>query len=211
MIELGKIQTLTMVKKVEFGVYLADTAEKGTDRYEEILLPQKEVPHDLELMDPIQVFVYRDSKDRMIATVKRPLIELGKTATLKVKDISDFGAFLDWGLEKDLFLPFKEQIGRPQVGDEVSVRLYVDKSNRLSASMWISNEDKKHSVYEKNARVLKDILKKEGGFLPLNDKSDPELIKKYTGMSKNEFKKAVGNLYKQRIIDFADNGIKMNK
>ena len=209
MIELGKRQTLTIVKKLDFGAYLADTTEKDRSEENRVLLPKKEVPSDIDVMDPIDVFVYRDSQDRLIATTRDPLIHLGESATLTVKEVGNIGAFLDWGLEKDLFLPFKEQKGRPQAGDEVTVSLYVDKSGRLSSTMWISKDEKKQGDYEKNARVLLGALKKNKGFLPLTDKSSPEEIKSKVGMSKNEFKKAVGNLYKQRIITLEENGIKM--
>lgn len=209
MIELGKRQTLTIVKKLDFGAYLADTTVSDKSEENRVLLPKKEVPSDLEIMDPIDVFVYRDSQDRLIATTRDPLIHLGESATLTVKEVGNIGAFLDWGLEKDLFLPFKEQKGRPQPGEEVTVSLYVDKSGRLSSTMWVSKEEKKKSDYEKNAGKLLSILKKNKGFLALTDKSSPEEIKLMTGMSKNEFKKAVGNLYKQRMISLEENGIKM--
>ncbi len=209
MIELGKRQTLTIVKKLDFGAYLADTTASDKSEENRVLLPKKEVPSDLEIMDPIDVFVYRDSQDRLIATTRDPLIHLGESATLTVKEVGNIGAFLDWGLEKDLFLPFKEQKGRPQPGEEVTVSLYVDKSGRLSSTMWISKDEKKQSDYENNARKLLGILKKNKGFLPLTDKSSPDEIKLMTGMSKNEFKKAVGNLYKQRMISLEENGIKM--
>ena len=209
MIELGKRQTLTIVKKLDFGAYLADTTANDKSEENRVLLPKKEVPSDLEIMDPIDVFVYRDSQDRLIATTRDPLIHLGESATLTVKEVGNIGAFLDWGLEKDLFLPFKEQKGRPQPGEEVTVSLYVDKSGRLSSTMWISKDEKKQSDYENNARKLLGILKKNKGFLPLTDKSSPDEIKLMTGMSKNEFKKAVGNLYKQRMISLEENGIKM--
>jgi len=132
MIELGKMQPLMVVKKTEFGVYL------GT-KDENVLLPSK-YAEDLEIGDSVEVFVYKDSKDRLIATTKRPFIELGKLARLGVKDVTDIGAFLDWGLEKDLFLPFKEQTCKVRKGRSYLVRLYIDKSSRLSASMKIYHE-----------------------------------------------------------------------
>ncbi|MCQ2081222.1 MAG: S1-like domain-containing RNA-binding protein [Lachnospiraceae bacterium] len=209
MITLGNKQTLTVIRKTEFGVYLADTLDPNRTKEEEVLLPRKEVPSDIDIMDPIEVFIYKDSKDRWIATTKTPLVMLGKTATLKVKDINNVGAFLDWGLDKDLLLPYKEQKGTLNVGDEVSVSVYLDKSKRICATMWISDEEKKQSIYENNARKLLNKLKKCDGFLPLNDKSDPEKIRELTGFSKNEFKKSVGNLYKQRLIEIEENGIKL--
>lgn len=209
MLNLGKRQTLTIIKKTDFGVYLADTLDADRPKEEEVLLPMKEVPRDLDIMDPIEVFLYKDSKDRLIATIKEPYIELGQTAKLKVTDVNNIGAFLDWGLEKDLLLPYKEQKGRPAKGDEVTVLLYIDKSKRLCATMWMTDEDRKKNSYEANAERLLRLLKKNGRKLPLNDKSDPEDIKSLTRMSKNEFKKAVGNLYKQRLIEITDDGIRL--
>lgn len=132
MIQIGKKQILTVVKRVEFGVYLADTTE---DAEEKVLLPAKQVPQDVQVNDSLTVFVYRDSRDRLIATTKEPVMEVGEIALLTVKQVGQFGAFLDWGLEKDLFLPYKEQAGKVKEGDEVLVRLYIDKSRRLCASM----------------------------------------------------------------------------
>ncbi len=210
MIELGKRQTLSIVKIVDFGAYLADTTDRNSDSESEenrVLLPKKEVPEDAMYMDPVDVFIYRDSKDRLIATTKDPLIHLGQSAPLRVRDVSKIGAFLDWGLEKDLFLPFKEQKEKVNKDDIVTVRLYIDKSNRLCATMWVSKDEKKTGDYLKNASLLADILKKNGGSIPVGDRSSPEQIKKMTGMSKNEFKKAAGNLYKNRLIKISENRI----
>lgn len=212
MIELGKRQTLSIVKIVDFGAYLADTTDKNTDPESEesrVLLPKKELPEDAMYMDPIDVFIYRDSKDRLIATTKDPLIHLGQSVPLRVKDVSKIGAFLDWGLEKDLFLPFKEQKEKVNKDDVVTVRLYVDKSNRLCATMWVSKDEKKTGDYLKNASLLADIIENNGGSIPVGDKSSPEEIKKITGMSKNEFKKAAGNLYKNRRIKISENKIEL--
>jgi len=211
MIEIGKRQTLTMVKKTDFGVYLADTMDNERTKEDEVLLPRKEVPGDLMVMDPIDVFIYRDSKDRLIATTREPLIHVGESAILKVKENGKIGAFLDWGLEKDLLLPYREQKGEVKSGDEVCVRCYVDKSGRLSASMWITEEEKKTGKYERNADRLLKILKDRMGYLSLNDKSDPEDIKIITGMSKNDFKKSVGNLLKKKLIRIEEDGIHLLK
>lgn len=268
MIELGKKQILTIIKKVEFGVYLADTSEGTEDK---VLLPIKQVPQDVQINDNLEVFVYRDSKDRLIATTKTPMLEVGQFALLKVKQVGKFGAFLDWGLEKDLLLPFKEQTTPVQMGDECLVALYVDKSNRLCATMKVYHYLQTNSPYKKDDKVqgivyeisrnfgvfvavdncysalipktepaegivvgdkicariteVKDdgklalsvrekayiqmnadaekllaLIDREGGVLPFSDKADPELIREKTGMSKNEFKRAAGNLYKQRLI-----------
>ena len=109
MMKLGKKQVLTVVKKVDFGVYLGGEEEK-------VLLPKKQVPEGIELGDPVEVFLYKDSDDRLIATTNEPKLTLGELAVLTVADVGRFGAFLDWGLEKDLFLPFKQQTAKVQRG-----------------------------------------------------------------------------------------------
>lgn len=128
---LGEYQTLTIVKKVDFGVYLAPDQHAQ----EKVLLPKSQVPENAVIGDRMKVFLYRDSKDRMIATCAKPRLTLGGLAVLRVSQIGKIGAFLDWGLEKDLFLPYKEMTGRLREGDEVLVTLYIDKSSRLCASM----------------------------------------------------------------------------
>lgn len=269
MLQIGKRQLLTIVKKVDFGVYLAK--EQEADPEEKVLLPRKEVPENAQPGDEIEVFLYRDSKDRMIATVRQPKLSLGEVAVLRVKENGKIGAFLDWGLEKDLLLPFREQVRKVCPGEECLVALYLDKSKRLCATMKVYHYLRTDSPYEKdqkvtgtlyeisdnfgafvavdncysalipkkeplgNARVgdtvearvtevLKDgklslslrekayiqmnedaqkllkLLEEQGGELPVGDKSSPEKIKELTGMSKNEFKRAAGNLYKQRLV-----------
>lgn len=130
--KLGCIQTLKIVKKVEFGVYLAE--QENAPQEERVLLPKKQVPEGSSSGDEIEVFLYKDSKDRMIATTTIPKITLNHIAVLQVKEIGKIGAFLDWGLEKDLFLPYREMSRRVQEEDEILVRLYIDKSQRLCAS-----------------------------------------------------------------------------
>ncbi len=130
MIKLGEYQTLNIVKKVEFGVYVAEP----DDEENRILLPFKQVPQGADVGDDVRVFVYRDSKDRLIATTMQPKLTLGQYGVLTVKEVSKIGAFLDWGLEKDLFLPFKEMTEKVQPEDEILVRLYIDKSQRLCGS-----------------------------------------------------------------------------
>lgn len=133
MIKLGEMQELEVAKKVDFGVYLKSSEDvKGEDK---VLLPLKQVPENTNTGDKIKVFVYRDSNDRVIATTKRPRIVIGEIAYLKVVQITRIGAFLSWGLEKDLFLPFKEQVGEIKLNGEYMVGLYIDKSDRLCATM----------------------------------------------------------------------------
>lgn len=131
MIQLGEKQKLKVVKKVDFGVYLAEESQSET----RVLLPARQVPQGTEPGDEIEVFIYKDSKDRIISTTQEPRLKLGEFAPLTVLSVQKIGAFLDWGLEKDLFLPYKEQMGKVQEQDEILVRLYIDKSRRLCASM----------------------------------------------------------------------------
>ena len=131
MIKLGEYQELIVVKKVEFGVYLAQKPEDET----RVLLPAKQVPQEVKIGDVLKVFLYKDSKDRLIATTNTPKLQLEQLAVLEVLEIGKIGAFLDWGLEKDLFLPFKEMTRKVEPGDEILVTLYIDKSRRLCASM----------------------------------------------------------------------------
>ncbi len=145
MLKLGEFQKLVVIKKVDFGVYLAEKK----DAEEKVLLPIKQVPAETRIGDEFKVFLYRDSKDRMIATTTEPYITMGHMAPLVVKEVTKIGAFLDWGLEKDLFLPYKEMTEKVQKDQEVLIRLYTDKSNRLCGSMKkIYDELKTNSPYQ---------------------------------------------------------------
>ena len=135
MMELGKKQTLLVVKTVDFGVYLAE--DMNADTRHQVLLPAKQVPAGTSAGDKLEVFIYKDSQDRMIATTREPLLTVGEAGLLKVKQITKIGAFLDWGLEKDLLLPYHEQTTRIFEGQECLVALYVDKSSRLCATMKV--------------------------------------------------------------------------
>jgi hypothetical protein len=277
MFKLGEKQRLTVVKKVDFGVYLAESEEK---QEEKVLLPIRQVPQDCQCGDELEVFIYKDSKDRLISTTNEPKLTMGQVAVLKVVQTGKIGAFLDWGLEKDLFLPFKEQTGHVVPGDEVLVSLYIDKSSRLCARMNVyeslrtdspySKDDKvtgkvyqtsdnfgafvavdniysalipKKELYgdirvgdEVSARVIRvhedgklelgirekaylqmdkdaeeiyKLIESYDGVLPFNDKASPETIKRETGMSKNEFKRAVGRLLKNGSIEILDKSIRL--
>lgn len=146
MLELGKKQSLMIVKTVDFGVYLAEKEDAG--ERERVLLPAKQVPEGAKEGDLVEVFLYKDSMDRPIATTKEPLILLGQVAKLKVVETSGIGAFLNWGLEKDLLLPFKEQTKKVHPGEEVLVALYLDKSSRLCATMKVYHYLEKKSPYQ---------------------------------------------------------------
>ena len=129
--KLGEYQDLIYIKRVDFGVYLAESK----DSQEKVLLPAKQVPPDVKPGDRVHVFLYKDSRDRRIATTNQPKLSVGALGVLRVKEVGKIGAFLDWGLEKDLFLPYKEMTGKPNPGDEILVTMYIDKSERLCATM----------------------------------------------------------------------------
>ena len=160
MLQLGKRQELTVVKRMKFGVYLAE----GKDAEERVLLPVKEVPDETEIGDRIEVFLYLDSKDRMIATRREPYAELGGIAVMEVKEVSNIGAFLDWGLEKDLLLPFKEQSRRVAQGEKVLAAVYLDKSRRFCATMNVYEYLETDAPYQKDDRVTGTIYETEGNF-----------------------------------------------
>lgn len=161
MIKLGEMQELTVTQKKDFGVYLKSTgSEKSEDK---VLLPIKQVPADIEIGDKINVFVYRDSDDKIIATVKRPKLVMGEIAYLKVVQITRIGAFMNWGLEKDLFLPFKEQIGEIKLNGEYLVGLYIDKSDRLCATMNLFKVLRTDSPYKVNDNVKGTVFSLKRG------------------------------------------------
>lgn len=278
MIRLGEIQTLRIIKKVDFGVYLYD----GEDEAERVLLPIKQVSMQAQVGDEVEVFLYRDSKDRLIATTARPKLTLHHVARLKVAQVGKVGAFLDWGLEKELLLPYREQTRKVSAGEECLAALYIDKSNRLCATMnvypYLSTESPyrkedrvKGTVYEisrnfgafvavddqysglipqrelygpiqigdtvtarvtevkgdgkldlsirekaylqieKDAQRVLEIIDSFDGALPFTDKASPEVIKRETQMSKNEFKRAVGHLLKAGRIQITERAIRLNR
>lgn len=163
---LGKKVRLMIIKEVEFGVYLGNSQEK-------VLLPKKQVPRSVEAGDPVEVFLYKDSSDRLIATTNEPKITLGELAVLKVADVGKIGAFLDWGLEKDLLLPFREQTAKVKKGDEVLSALYVDKSGRLCATMKVYERLRQDSPYQKDDEVegiIYDTSDNFGVFVAVDDR-----------------------------------------
>lgn len=273
---LGKRNLLKVVKELDFGLYL-DGGALG-----EILLPDRYVPDHCEVGDQVDVFVYFDSEDRIIATTEKPYVMLEECACLKVLDVNEHGAFLDWGLLKDLRVPFSQQNVRMKVGASYIVRLYLDESGRIAASAKLDRllnqkslhyhpgeavnllifgptdlgykaivnhehwgvlysddlfqplkkgqalqgyikkvrRDQKIDLtlqkqgYEKVQAVTDTILnaiKAENGFMALTDKSPPELIAKRFGVSKKTFKKALGALYKKKVITIEKQGIRLRK
>jgi len=169
MIELGRKQELTVIKEVDFGIYLAE--EK--DAQEKVLLPKKQVPEGTKTGDRLCVFVYKDSKDRLVSTTNEPKIELGGIGVLRVAQVGKIGAFLDWGLEKDLLLPFREQTRRVREGEEVLAALYIDKSSRLCATMNVYEYLDQNSPYKKDDRVsgtVYEISREFGAFVAVDNR-----------------------------------------
>jgi len=277
MIDIGRFHTLTVKKAVDFGIYL----DAGEDL--EILLPRNYIPEDCEIGDEIDVFVYHDSDERLVATTQKPLAVVGQIALLTVKSVTKVGAFLDWGLSRDLFVPFREQQKKMVAGEAYAVYVYIDeKSNRIAASSridgflkdqspgfeeaqeveliivdstplgykaiidnrWIGilyhseifqelerglkiqgfikkiREDNKIDLslhgpgYRKVDSVAMEILEQLKKFednIEVSDKSSPELIYQLFGVSKKVFKRAIGSLYKQRLISIEDDNITVTR
>lgn len=177
MIRLGEIQTLRIVKKVDFGVYLGD----GEDERDKVLLPRKQVPEGAEIGDEVEVFVYRDSSDRLIATVNMPKLTLHSVARMRVAQVGRIGAFLDWGLEKDLLLPYKEQTKKVSEGEECLAALYIDKSDRLCATMNVYPYLSTDSPYKRDDRVSGTVYEMSdnfGAFVAVDDQYSGLIPKK---------------------------------
>ena len=170
MLKLGEKQTLEIMKKVEFGVYLKHPEDATGE--ERVLLPVKQVPSGAGIGDKVEVFLYKDSKDRLIATTKTPLLVMNEVKVLKVAQVGKMGAFLDWGLEKDLLLPFKEQTTPLKAGDECVAALYIDKSNRLCATMKVYHYLRTDSPYRKDDKVeviVYEIIDNFGVFVAVDN------------------------------------------
>ena len=171
MIALGKKQELTVAKVVDFGVYLGEKETAGEK--DTVLLPGKQVPEGTKKGDKLSVFIYKDSQDRLIATTREPKLFLGETAVLRVAQVSRIGAFLDWGLEKDLFLPYKEQTKKVHEGEEILVALYIDKSSRLCATMKVYHYLQTDSPYAQGDTVtglVYEISDNFGVFVAVDEK-----------------------------------------
>lgn len=202
MLNLGRKQNLVIVKKVEFGVYLAESREAGEK--ERVLLPVKQVPEGAGEGDWLEVFLYRDSSDRLIATMKEPKLTLGGLAVLEVLQSGKIGAFLDWGLEKDLFLPFREQTRRVQSGEQVLVSLYIDKSGRLCATMKVYPFLKTNSPYVIGDTVsgrIYEISDNFGIFIAVDDRYSGLIPKRE---AQGTYK--TGEVLKLRVTDVKEDG-----
>jgi len=275
MIKLGEYNTLEILRETEPGLYLGDEEDNV------VLLPHKYKPETYEIGDKLKVFIYLDNEERPIATTLEPFLLLNTFGYLHCSDVTEYGAFMDWGLEKQLFVPFKEQARPMKQGSWYIVYLYLDeKTNRLVGSsktnQFLQNENLTVEPFEEvgilvthitekganaivnglhhgliyiddifedirsgdrlnafikkirednkidlvlqapgyrsiepNANFIREELEAAGGFLPLHDKSDPEVIKNQLGMSKKSFKKAIGTLYKDKQIVIKDDGIEL--
>lgn len=200
MLRLGEKQRLIIIKEVNFGVYLAEEARSA----DKVLLPKKEVPEGARLGDELEVFLYRDSSDRLIATTREPRLTLGTLAVLKVKEVAKVGAFLDWGLEKDLLLPFREQTARVCPGEECLVALYKDKSDRLCATMKVYPYLYKNSPYRPNDEVRGRVYELSGNFgtfVAVDDRFSG-LIPKREGNSGAK----VGDMVRARVTGVKEDG-----
>ena len=212
MLKLGKSQKCKILREKDFGVFVGNEGEEG------VLLPIRQVPKGKKVGDEITVFVYKDSRDRLIATTRRPYMEVGEIAKLRVNDVNAIGAFMDIGLEKDILLPHREMRYALKKDMEVEVYLYIDKTERLAASMYtkkkedarhISQEEVNTSRYEKCAEQIEHILEEKfAGHIPYTDKTaDPEQVKRDFGVSKAAFKKAIGKLLKEKKIKITKTAI----
>lgn len=201
MIELGRIQRLKVVRMTKIGAFL--NTEQGAEK-DEVLLPKGQIPEGIDTGSELEVFVYKDSEDRTIATTKQPRITLGEFAALRVVDNSKIGAFLDWGLEKDLLLPFKEQTCEVKKDRSYLVGLYIDKTKRLCATMDIYKLLSDVSPYKENERVqgtIYQIREDMGAFVAVENK--------YSGMiPKKEFygDYKVGDVVEVRIKKVREDG-----
>ncbi len=276
MIRLGEVQNLKIKRFTSVGAYLNVDESNEND----VLLPKAQIPDGAKVGDTVEVMVYNDSRDRIIATMKKAKVQVGEMAHLMVVSQTKIGSFLDWGLEKDLFLPFAETVGSIERGNEYLVGVYIDKSNRICATMKIKDmlstdspykendkvqgtiysinrdigafvavddkydglipkkellgayqvgdsiearvtnikedgkldlslRDRSYIQMDKDSNIILSKLKEESGFLPLNDNSPPEIIRKELNMSKSGFKRAIGRLYREGIILLEKNGIRL--
>jgi len=277
LLEIGRLNTLEIISRKPQGLYL------DGGRYGEILIPNQYIPRDVNVGDEIEVFIYFDSEDRIIATTRKPLVMIGEFAMLRCISVSTVGAFMDWGLQKDLLVPYSEQKSKMVKDmhylvhvhfDEVSKRIvasakldkYLDKSPinfkewdqvdliitketelgykaiinnthwgviyknevfkkieygqklkgfvkkiRVDGKIDLSLEKLGYGKVDPISQEILDKLNKNEGFIPVTDKSSPETIAKLFGLSKKNYKKAVGALYKQKLIIIEEKGIRLVK
>lgn len=204
MIELGKYQRLRIRKRTDYGLYL-DGGEEGN-----ILLPKRYVTRDMRIGDEIEVFIYLDQEERTVATTEKPLATVGEFAWLECAWTNEYGAFLNWGLMKDLFCPFREQKQRMERGKKYYVYIMEDeKTHRLMATAKVERYQKKsgHELALDFSEELLRYLYEHDGHCELGDKSPAEDIAARFGVSKKVYKQAVGDLYKRKLITIGDDGL----
>lgn len=206
MIKLGDYNTLKIVKRVDFGLYL-DGGDDG-----EILLPSRYVPDGIAIGQQLEVFIYLDQDEKLVATTLRPIAKVGEFAWLECAWTNEYGAFLNWGLMKDLFCPFREQKQRMVKGQRYYVYILEDeKTHRLMATAKVERYQKK-SGYELSLDFTDELLhylQEHDGYCELGDKSPAEDIAARFGVSKKVYKKAIGDLYRRRLITISDQGINL--
>ena len=198
---LGEYQELVCIKKVDFGIYLS---KKAGDE-ERVLLPAKQVSEDVKIGDKVRVFLYKDSKDRLIATTNTPKLVMGQFAPLCVKEVGKIGAFLDWGLEKDLFLPYKQMTRKVEAGDEILVSMYIDKSSRLCATMkGLYDMLSKESPYKKGDMVTGRVYEFSdnfGTFVAIDDKYSAKIPR-----HEDTSYLRVGDIVEAKVTDVKEDG-----
>lgn len=204
---LGKRNLLKVARIVEHGLYL-EGGEIG-----DILLPKRYIPGGTKVGDKLDVFLYLDQEERLIATTQHPLIQVGEFAYLECTWTNEYGAYLNWGLMKDLFCPFREQKVRMQIGKRYQVYCYIDD---LTYRIVCSSKIDKFMKGRENVDIFADTLLRyingqPNGFCRFHDKSPAEDIYAEFGVSKKIFKQAVGELYKKQLIVLEDEGISLRK
>lgn len=225
-LQLGKRNQLKVLRRKEHGVYL-----EGGD-IGDILLPKRYVPEGVQIGDTLDVFLYLDQEERLVATTEHPLIEVGQFAYLECTWTNEYGAYLHWGLMKDLFCPFREQKVRMQRGKRYQVYCYIDdKTYRIVCSSKIEKfqkaiteqhdtrpsrsidrdtpADRRVLIGDFSTRLFEHLKLSEKGFTPYHDKSPADEIYAMFGVSKKVFKQAVGNLYKHELISIRPDGIEL--
>lgn len=223
MIKLGQYNTLVVERQVDFGVYLVEADVRPSDEgYIEILMPRRYVPQGTTIGDELEVFVYQDSEARLIATNETPLATVGETAPMRIMQVNKVGAFADWGVSKQLLVPYRQQEVPMVTGNTYLIKVYVDeKTGRLCGTSKLTEKPEKNlngqirkqmTYSEQLAPAEQQIIKLLGtnkGFVPLSDNSDPDLIQDMLHMSKKTFKRAIGSLYRQHRIVIQENGISL--
>ena len=207
MIKLGDYNTLTILRRADQGLYLEGDEQSG-----DILLQNRYIPEGAKIGQALEVFIYLDQDERLIATTEHPLAKVGEFAWMECAWVNEYGAFLKWGLMKDLFCPFREQKQRMEMGKSYYVYVMEDEqTHRLMATAKVERYQKK-TGYERSldfAEVLLRYLYEHDGHCELGDKSPAEEIAACFGVSKKIYKKAIGDLYRRRLIVITENGIQL--